>query len=154
MLVSLCRRLKPIIYPSREQFLPLFMPQESSPNISRHILSQSLPNFPLLQKSDYTGRIAKWGIILGAFDIKYLPRTAIKWQVLVDLVAEFTKSTKETWTKESKVLRAQVSTISTPYPLTWKLYTDKVANQKGSGVRIVLVSPEKVIFETGLPGHE
>ena len=43
---------------------------------------------------------------MGAFDIKYLPRTAIKWQVLVDLVAEFTKSTKETWTKESKVLRA------------------------------------------------
>ena len=28
-------------------------------------------------------------MILGAFDIKYMPRTSIKGQVLVDLVAEF-----------------------------------------------------------------
>ena len=27
----------------------------------------------LLQKADYTGRVAKWATILGAFDIKYLP---------------------------------------------------------------------------------
>ena len=33
--------------------------------------------------------VAKWGIILGAFDIKYMPRTSIKGQVLADLVAEF-----------------------------------------------------------------
>ena len=43
---------------------------------------------------------------MGAFDIKYLPRIAIKGQVLADLVAEFTKSTEETWTKESRVLTA------------------------------------------------
>ena len=28
---------------------------------------------------------------MGAFDIKYMPRTSIKGQVLADLVAEFTK---------------------------------------------------------------
>ena len=40
-----------------------------------------LTQFPLktiLRSADYMGRIAKWGIILGAFDIKYLPRTSIK----------------------------------------------------------------------------
>ena len=31
-----------------------------------------------LRSADYTGRIAKWGTILGAFDIKYMPRTSIK----------------------------------------------------------------------------
>ena len=31
-------------------------------------------------------------MILGAFDIKYMPRTSIKGQVLADLVAEFAKS--------------------------------------------------------------
>ncbi|XP_050242181.1 uncharacterized protein LOC126691157 [Quercus robur] len=41
------------------------------------------------QSADYTGRIAKWGTILGAFDIRYMPRTAVKGQVLADLVAEF-----------------------------------------------------------------
>ena len=40
----------------------------------------------------YIGRIAKWGTILGAFDIKYMPRTFVKGQVLDDLVAEFTES--------------------------------------------------------------
>ena len=32
----------------------------------------------ILQSADYIGRVAKWGIILGAFDIKYMPRTSIK----------------------------------------------------------------------------
>ena len=45
----------------------------------------------VLRSADYTGRIAKWGTILGAFDIKYMPRTSIKRQVLADLVAEFTE---------------------------------------------------------------
>ena len=27
----------------------------------------------ILRSADYTGRIAKWGTILGAFDIKYMP---------------------------------------------------------------------------------
>ena len=41
------------------------------------ILTQ-LPLKAILRSADYTGRIAKWGTILGAFDIKYMPRTSIK----------------------------------------------------------------------------
>ena len=40
-----------------------------------------LTQFPLktiLQSADYTGRVAKWGMILGAFDIKYMSRTSVK----------------------------------------------------------------------------
>ena len=43
----------------------------------------------ILRNVDYTGRIAKWGMILGGFDIKYMPCTSIKGKVLADLVAEF-----------------------------------------------------------------
>ena len=32
----------------------------------------------LLRRADYTRRIAKWGTTLGAFDIKYMPRTSTK----------------------------------------------------------------------------
>lgn len=32
----------------------------------------------LLRSTNYTRRIAKWGTILGAFDIKYMPRTSVK----------------------------------------------------------------------------
>ena len=43
----------------------------------------------ILRSMDYTGRIAKWGTILGAFDIKYMPCTSVKGQVLADLIVEF-----------------------------------------------------------------
>ena len=49
----------------------------------------------LVQSADYTGRIAKWGTILGAFNIKYMPRTSVKGQVLIDLVAEFAETPLE-----------------------------------------------------------
>jgi len=55
------------------------------------ILTQ-LPLRSLLRSTDYTGRIAKWGTILGAFDIKYMPCSSVKGQVLADLVAEFTET--------------------------------------------------------------
>ena len=45
----------------------------------------------VLRSADYIGRVAKWGIILETFDIKYMPHTSIKRQVLADLVAKFTK---------------------------------------------------------------
>ena len=54
------------------------------------VLTQ-LPLKTILRSADYTGRIAKWGTILGAFDIKYMPCTSIKGQVLADLVTEFTE---------------------------------------------------------------
>ena len=57
-----------------------------------------LTQFPLqalLRKLDYIGRIAKWGTMLGAFNIKYLPCTAVKGQVLADFIAEFTEEVME-----------------------------------------------------------
>ena len=41
------------------------------------VLTQ-LPLRSLLLSVDYTRRIAKLGTILGAFDIKYMPRTSVK----------------------------------------------------------------------------
>jgi len=54
------------------------------------VVLMQLPLQALLRKSDYTGRIAKWGTMLGAFDIKYLTHIVIMGQVLADLVAKFT----------------------------------------------------------------
>ena len=54
------------------------------------ILTQ-LPLKAILRSADYTGRIAKWGTFLEAFDIKYMPCTSIKGQVLANLVVEFTE---------------------------------------------------------------
>ena len=42
------------------------------------VIPTQLPLKAILRSADYTRRIAKWGTILGAFDIKYMPRTSIK----------------------------------------------------------------------------
>ena len=41
-----------------------------------------------------------WSALLGAFDIKYMPRSSIKGQVLADLVAEFAEPSIETITEK------------------------------------------------------
>ena len=43
-----------------------------------------------------------------------------------------------------------VGVISTPGPPGWKVYIDGAANQRGSGMGLVLVSPEKTIIEKSL----
>ena len=66
----------------------------------------------LLRSVDYTGRIAKWGTILGAFDIKYMCRTSVKGQVLADLVAEFTKSLLEEKVEKQNMDEKSVGMVS------------------------------------------
>ena len=75
------------------------------------ILTQ-LPLKTILRSADYTGRITKWGTILGAFDIKYMPRTSIKGQVLADLVAEFTEPEIEELPSGGNMDEKLVGTIS------------------------------------------
>ena len=106
------------------------------------VLTQ-LPLKSLLQSADYTGRIAKWGTILEAFDIKYMPRTSVKGQVLTDLVAEFAETPSEDRLREQNMDGKSVGIISLQEPLSWKVYVDGVANHKGSGVGLVLVSQKK-----------
>ena len=43
-----------------------------------------------------------------------------------------------------------VGTISQHGLSPWEIYVDGASNQKGSGIRLVLISPEKVIVEKSL----
>ena len=113
------------------------------------VLTQ-LPLKTILRSADYTGRIAKWGTILGAFDIKYMPRTSVKGQVLMDLVVEFTEIPVEDESNEHCIDEKSVGQIAVQEPLQWKVYVDGAANQKESGVGLVLISPEKLILEKSL----
>ena len=40
--------------------------------------------------------------------------------------------------------------ISLQEPLSWKVYVDGAVNQRGSGVALVIVSPERIIIEKSL----
>ena len=79
------------------------------------VLTQ-LPLKSMLRSANYTGRIAKWGTILGAFDIKYMPRTSIKGQVLADLVAEFAECPEEMEGGSEKRDEGLISVVSVQCP--------------------------------------
>src|SRR3954470_17432002 len=54
------------------------------------------PLTSIMNNSDATGRVAKWGIELSAFDINYKARNAIKCQVLADFIADWTEAPEGT----------------------------------------------------------
>ena len=74
-----------------------------------------------------TGRIAKWAIELGAYHIKYEPRTAIKSQALVDFINDWT---------ELQIPPEKPTTKS------WMLHFDGSRRLQGSEAGVVITSPQ------------
>ena len=92
------------------------------------IVLTQLPLRSVLRSADYTGKIAKWGTILGAFDIKYMPRTSVKGQVLADLVAEFTEPEADGLLAQGEKDVKLVGSISQCFPPTWEVHVDGASN--------------------------
>ncbi|CAA0807007.1 Unknown protein, partial [Striga hermonthica] len=93
------------------------------------VVFTTYPLRQILHRPDTSGRMIKWAIELGQFDIQYRPRTAIKAQVLSDFIAEFTPTVE--------------SSIEDP---TWTLYIDGSSTAMRAGGGIVLVSPDQQVF--------
>ena len=79
-----------------------------------------------------------------------MPRTSIKDQVLANQVAEFAEPPLEEVAKTQNMDGKSVRTISLQEPLFWKVYVDGAVNQRGSGVGLVLVSPEQITIKKSL----
>ena len=92
------------------------------------IILTQLPLRSVLRSADYTGRIALWSALLGAFDIRYMPRSPVKGQVLADLVAEFAEPFVETITEKENMDEKSIGTISAREILRWEVYVDDAAN--------------------------
>ena len=88
--------------------------------------------------------------MLGAFDIKYMPRTSIQGQVLVDLVAEFAESSTEEKVEKQDMDGKLVDMVFSQEPSSWKVYVDGASNQRGSRMGLVLISLEKITIEKTL----
>ena len=79
-----------------------------------------------------------------------MPRTSINCQVLADLVAKFAEGLTENELEEHHMGEKSIGLVTAQDPLQWKVYVDGAANQKGSSVGLVLISPEKLIMEKSL----
>jgi ribonuclease HI len=73
------------------------------------------------------GRIVKWSVECGEFDIEFCPRQAIKSQILADFMFEWTE-------------------IQMPppkeWPEHWIIYFDGALNLEGAGAGVLLISPK------------
>ena len=96
------------------------------------------PMKQVLHKPETSGRLMKWAIEMSEFNIRYKPKTAIKGQILADLVMEFT----------SAELAKDAQT--TPDLPIWKLSVDGAANAQGSGAGLILTSPEGIDIKYAL----
>ena len=76
-----------------------------------------------------------------------MSRTSIKGQVLADLMAEFAECPEEMNMEKHGMDEKSISIISVQCSTPWEVYADGVANQRGSGVWLILVSPEKITIE-------
>ena len=66
----------------------------SACDIGTDHFGKSCTFWQVLQNPEVSRRLTKWTIELGEFDIKFMPRTAVKGQAVANFVAEFTYLTK------------------------------------------------------------
>ena len=89
-----------------------------------------MTNHPLkkaMNKLEAARRLIQWAVELSEFDIKYLPRHAIKAQALADFILEFTSSNNESEVVEDK---------------KWIIHVDGLSTQHAGGIGVVLQYPE------------
>jgi hypothetical protein len=73
------------------------------------------------------GRIVKWSVELGKFDLEFCPRQAIKYQILVDFISEWTETQQAPLVEKSE---------------HWKMYFDGSLNLEGASAGILFISPQ------------
>ena len=88
----------------------------------------------LLKRSDFTGRIAKWGTRLGSFDIRYRPQSAVKGEVLADFVVEFS----------SKNEGGMVCHVENR---PWRVFVDGASSAIRASAGIIIITSEGIRFE-------
>ncbi|XP_071718106.1 uncharacterized protein [Rutidosis leptorrhynchoides] len=98
----------------------------------------------ILTKTEKSGRMAKWAIVLGEHDIEFQARQSIKGQVLVEFMAEIATNEEEYIVSSTQVIVPMVEEEE------WKLYTDGALSSDGSGAGLMLVNPEVQEFTYAL----
>jgi ribonuclease HI len=91
------------------------------------VVPSSFPLGEIIRNRDANGRIVKWSVELGEFDIEFCPRQAIKSQILADFMSEWTE-------------------IQMPPPKErpehWIMYFDGTLNLEGAGAGVLFISPQ------------
>ena len=79
-----------------------------------------------------------------------MPHNAVKGQILADLVAEFAKPLPKEKEGMPSMDEKLVGIVFPQGSTCWKAYVNNAANQMGSRVGLVLISPEGITIEKSL----
>ena len=82
---------------------------------------------------------------MGVLDVKYLLRTAIKGQILVDFVAEFTPISGQEMPNVPTCDKELIEDTS-----WWRSYVDGASNAKRAGTRVVIITPDGAFIEQSI----
>nr|GEW58700.1 hypothetical protein [Tanacetum cinerariifolium] len=99
----------------------------------------------ILNKARALGKLAKYLVELETYNITYVPRNAIKGQVLADFLLEAIVGNLP---EEFFRLPARVKNKDNDE--RWTLFINEASNSKGSGVGLVLISPGSTEFTYAL----
>jgi len=88
----------------------------------------------VLRKPEMSGKMVKLSVKLSAFDMEYEPRNAIKSQAIADFVADFSSDILGEVESEVRQLNENLE--------KWTLYTEGASNARGTGLGILLKSPQ------------
>ena len=115
------------------------------------LVSTSHPLRQVFQNPEVSRGLTKWAIELGEFDIKFMPRTAIKGQAVANFIVEFTYLTKMlgvTTEMSCTSKGCRKDDEPTDSDNVWSLRINGSSNMNRSGTGIVLESPigEKVNY--------
>ncbi|XP_062117101.1 uncharacterized protein LOC133830977 [Humulus lupulus] len=104
------------------------------------IVYTDYPMKQVLNKPDLSGRLSKWAIELGTYDIQFLPRKAKKGQVLANFLVEIQSFTPDTL---PELLELEAEWV-------WTMHTDGASNSQGAGIGIVLEAPSGLKIEEAI----
>ncbi|GKF55773.1 reverse transcriptase domain-containing protein, partial [Tanacetum coccineum] len=95
----------------------------------------------ILNNTETSGKLAKYAVELGAYNIKFIPRNAVKGQVLADFPSEAPKGTREELYFRIPEVPGEKDDSE-----SWTLFTDGASNQKGSGAGLVMIGPSGIEY--------
>ncbi|GKA62140.1 reverse transcriptase domain-containing protein [Tanacetum coccineum] len=107
------------------------------------ITDQPIKN--ILSRTEASGKLAKYAVEIGTYKISFLPRNAIKGQVLADFLSDAPDGEAEEEYFRMPEVPPEVDDTE-----VWTLFTDGAASLKGSGAGLVLIGPSGLEYTYAL----
>ncbi|GJW45871.1 hypothetical protein Tco_0077517 [Tanacetum coccineum] len=92
-----------------------------------------------------SGKLAKYAVEIGTYKISFIPRNAVKGQVLADFLFDAPDGERE----DEYFWRTEVSP-GIDDTEAWTLHTDGAASSKGLGAGLILTGPSRVEYAYAL----